>query len=147
MSDFMYQLQVTEKQLRLIRDAMELMSRIGMGQLGEIYHEVLLIRPAKRPGFMPDYEKLHTLLQIMQKELYGFQTGTASWGIHSPEIHDDYRMAWELYQVTRQILAEDRWNSTPEDQRDMLSKCSVEFDDPVLCNSQKQPLPKVEHVK
>ena len=142
-----YTLTVTEKQLQTINNALELFIRVGLGQLQEIYYQVVLRHIVARPGHEPDYEKIHKMLDVLAMELFGFETLGASWGMYSSELPNEFRRAYDIQQVVRNRLAVDRWEAKTEEQRtaDRIGKWSVDFDPPHKTSTEDEMMPKIEH--
>ena len=104
-------LTLTDKQAQVVSEALELFSRLGMGQydrLRDRIHNSLwgeadeqLFKTAEdalRRLSLPDFMSRHP---------------GSSWGIRSPEISDAYRIAYDMHQVVRNKL----FMSLPEGER------------------------------
>jgi hypothetical protein len=107
-------LKVSEEQLRLIQRALDLYSRIGIGQFDVIKDhptfERHLHREFKDENGKTDYSRYHsvrdavdmTLVQprnmLYNDNLIG---RNGSWGIHNPNVDDSCRDAYDLIQVIR----------------------------------------------
>jgi len=90
-------LRLTEKQATVITTALDLYSRVLMGQVENV-EEVLRWTYPKL-----SMEKLQTarlLLNSVKEVLWGFPAN-ANHGIHNPEVHDKARQAYDLLQVVR----------------------------------------------
>ena len=143
-----YKLEINEKQARILRDAIDLYSRIGIGQFGEIWWVWLMNGmdncKCGRDTFDPIMEQL-------KKKLTGFHFG-ASFGIHSADVNDVFRQAYDLKQVIRNRLAWDRHDEKhgkvdPDNHnRGEHNTWSVDFDPPRLTAVEHSPLAKIEKV-
>jgi len=107
-------LTVTDKQLRLIQQALDFYSRIGIGQLDEIKdHPTFakyLAEQVKDVDGKVDYERYHL---IREQADNAFTQGrnmlwndftrdrNGSWGIHNPNVDESCMVAYDLIQVIR----------------------------------------------
>lgn len=98
-----YLLLLTEAQVESISCALEFYERAGgMGQLGEV------LDPWRRRCRPANIEPARRALDEAQNLLTGLPFG-ASFGICSPEVPDEFRVAYDLHQVLRHRLAWDRY--------------------------------------
>jgi len=123
-----YNIVVDEQQARILVAALDLYSRIGIGQLTEVVR--VYNYEWKTPIPMVD-----RLVEVMNeaKRVIGFGPG-GSYGIHSPDVHDVFRRAFDIQCVIRHRLAFDR---TPE------GGFGVDFDTPRQIG--ELPLPTISH--
>ena len=105
MTEERYELSISEKQARVMVDALDLFSRIGIGQLREVLRHPQYERVILRDN--ESYKYCERLLDQIKKLLTGFGP-SASYGIACPEVHDDSNIAYDLLQVIRHRLAWDR---------------------------------------
>lgn len=127
--DFPYQLSLTEKQAQVIINALDLYSRIGMGQLEEIAH-ILRSSPNANPDKILAVEALaREAADCWMGHVGGYN------GISSDKVHDVFRIAWDLQQVIRYRLA---WDRHPE------GGIQVVFDEPL--KSSKEPFAVIKKV-
>lgn len=103
-----YQLTLTEGQAQVLSDALDIYSRLHMGQLDSL-QEILACYSKTRPGMAPFHEIRQTL-QDIEPMITGL-SNHAYYGIHSPELKDTARVAWDLHRVLRHRLA---WDRNPE---------------------------------
>ena len=124
-----YNIVVDEQQARILVAALDLYSRIGIGQLTEV------VRVYNYEWKMP-VPMVDRLVDVMNeaKRVIGFGPG-GSYGIHSPDVHDVFRRAFDIRCVVRHRLAFDR---TPE------GGFGVDFDTPRQIG--ELPLPTISHV-
>ena len=95
-------LKLTEKQAEVVVAALDLYSRILIGQTEEVERVYRWL-----PGDRLSLKKLQTakhLLDDVKHVLWGFLPGS-SYGIHHPDVHDDARKAFDLQQVIRNTIA------------------------------------------
>ena len=134
-----YRLVINREQAGTIRRALDMWSRIGMGQLAEILeHPDLQSRMwsgSERP------EKLRAALDSLKHDIFGLDAG-AYHAIHSKLVHDDNRIAWDLLQVLRHRMAWDYAGNPPV--RDWATMLAVDFDPP--SRSSRLPLATIHHV-
>ncbi len=114
-----YQLWITEKQAQVLVNALDLYSRIGMGQFSEITH-VLRMNALGNPSGQAD--ALAKVDELTRKASSYWMGGSGDYyGIASEKINDIFRVAWDLQQVIRYRLA---WDRKPE------GGIQVHFDEP-----------------
>jgi hypothetical protein len=115
-------LTVTENQLRLIQNALDLYTRIGIGQFERIKEhptfEVHLHNEFKNEEGKTDYVKLHSVRDEVdeiftqaKRLLYNQSSAVKNggWGIHNPNVDDSCRDAFDLVQVIRHEF----WKNNP----------------------------------
>jgi hypothetical protein len=98
-----YNLSLTKKQAQVIEKALEIMTRMGIGQIDSAVDLCYLFN-------MKDPKKVRSLCNELKKELTGFESNT-SWGIHNKEVSDDYRIAFDI----RQVIQHQIFNDEPKD--------------------------------
>lgn len=124
-----YRLAVGEKQADLIVRALDFYERVGgLGQL-EVVTEPWIFRCGA-----DKLEDARRALAQAKFHLTGFGYG-ASYGIYSPEVPDEHRVAYDLQQVIRHRLA---WDRTP------LGGMGVWFDRPH--QTSQVPLADIEQI-
>ena len=123
-----YTLTVTDKQALVIMDAVELLARVHMGQMESVVSEVASPTQAADARDCADALKL---------AIYPELSPTAYYGIVSPELRKEARIAWDIFQVVRQRLALDALEPGERPNR-ML----VIYDDPL--HASKEPLARME---
>ena len=101
-SEKSYKLTLTRMQASIIQAALDLYFRIGMGQIDEI--AIHLRMRAWKPGY--DENKYCAAVKAIEAAkilLFNFppHANGASHSIYSTEIHDDYRIAWDVMRVIR----------------------------------------------
>lgn len=126
-------LTVTEQQLRLIQQALDFYSRVGIGQLDEIKdHPTFakyLSQQVKDVDGKTDYTLYHTIREQADNAFTqgrnmlwnDFTIGrNGSWGIHNPNVDESCRVAYDLIQVIRHEF----WKADP-DRSDITVNSSV----------------------
>jgi hypothetical protein len=146
MSD--YTLTLTQRQLETLMEALDVYSRLGIGQWRGAF-ECLPLRQ-KESGF--DWSDWQGFLDTVGRELsqftkHGVDGHRSSLGIYGSETPETAQIAWDLYQVVRHRLS---WEwavkqgkvpslDSPRDWREMIG---VNYDEPMLVSS--QPLAKLD---
>jgi len=125
----MYTLTLSKEQIRVINHALEIMVRMGLGQIHTAVDLCYLFQTK-------DPKKVKNLCDELQKELTGLESGT-SWGIHNKEISEDYRIACDIEQVIRHQL----YNDLPEDTKQKLRYTVSAY--PAHKTSSTEKLPKI----
>jgi hypothetical protein len=130
-----YHLSLTERQARVITEALDLFSRIGMGQLEEIAHILgSYTKPSESSSLLPErLEEVKRLAREASNVWTGNHFGCR--GISSEEIGDTFRVAWDLHQVIRHRLA---WDRNPK------GGLQVSFDTPMKYS--QEPLAIIKKV-
>lgn len=121
-----YTLTVTEDQARIIHDALDLYTRIGIGQFEnvlEVYDRGCRLKPEQRHAIR---ESL-----LCAKTAAGHPRN-GSWGIHHVKVADRFRSAYDIQQVVRHQIA---WDHNPK------GGIQVQFDRPQQTSD--SPLPTI----
>jgi len=103
MTDKTYTITVTEKQAMVIKKAMEIYARLGMGQFRDALDELPLqpIGPML-DGWFKAKERIGDIIkQYTIDKVDGWQS---SLGITSDKVDEDAKIAWDICQVLRQML-------------------------------------------
>ena len=116
-------LKVSEEQLRLIQQALDFYSRVGIGQFNAIKDhptfEAHLHNEFKDENGKTDYGHYHSvrdevdsILHVARNVLYNDSSigKNGSWGIHNPKVDDSCRDAYDLIQVIRHEF----WKQNPD---------------------------------
>lgn len=125
----MYNLQVNEEQLAMIQKALDLYSRLGIGQVEE------LANPFTSPYPIVS-EKGKEILKEFKKEVFPELDSGAYYSIFSKEAPENAKIGYDLIQVIRNFLAYER---KPE------GGITVDFDTPM--QTSEQPLSKIERIE
>lgn len=126
--DKRYTIEVSEKQLRVLISSTEIMSRIGLGQFWIILDHICS-KPFHRYG--SHFTEVRERLVQMAADLLNAPKH-ASFGIHSPQVHERHRIAWDLHRVFRHRAS---WDRHPE------GGIGVCFDEPY--GTSDEPLAKI----
>lgn len=126
-----YTLAITEEQARVLVNACDFFSRIGIGQLDRVLDEFRFSKDVS-PEKLDEARKFIDHAKFL---LTGFPPN-ASHGIRSPQVKDIYRVAYDLQQVIRHRLA---WDAKPE------GGIGVHFDEP--WRSSNEPLATITEKK
>ena len=136
-NDRPYHLYLTERQAQILTEALDLFSRIGMGQFGEIGY-ILSVYQNKNTS-EDSYTKINKIDEIrrLAREAANIWMGSSGsyHGITSDNISDVFRVAWDLQQVIRHRLA---WDRSPS------GGLQVNFDTPL--RSSQEPLAIIKKV-
>ena len=138
----MYKLEVDEEQLRLIQEALDLHSRIILGQFEEVgrmatMYNINMLGDSHTIN-KNEYEKHHLFTDKLRslKPLLGFHENS-SYGIFNKEIHEHSRHAYDIIQVIRKHLAEKYYKEGD-------SRMGIHFDMPTKTSNKE--LPKIEEI-
>jgi hypothetical protein len=120
-----YHLGLNADHARVIAAALDMYTRIGLGQLETILeHPGVFARLGGGTTARPDAEYL---IGQLKARLFGFAPN-ANHGIRNPAVVDVARQAYDIRCVIRHRLAWDRAGNPPE--RDWSTMLGVDFDDP-----------------
>jgi hypothetical protein len=140
MSDPEYNLTLNADQARVIQMALELYSRVGAGQLGFLMEHPEIQKRTRAARL--SVTELQVAIDGIKGAIYADMAPGQYYGIHSRELLDDTRSAWDLQQVIRHRMAWDQAGN-PE-KRDFNTMFQVFFDDPMAAS--KQPLARIAKV-
>jgi hypothetical protein len=101
-----FNLELTEDQMQVIKEGMELMVRLGLGQV-EYVHEVLWKMHQKKMGDGSMFGFRNESLMQYKQDMVGFDNG-GSYGIGNAEVHVKAHRAYDVEQVVRKALADYR---------------------------------------
>lgn len=136
-----YLLKLTRAQAQTLVNACDLYSRIGIGQFEEIdqlarmgmlnhRNDPATGAPAREAEW-GRLEQAREALNAAKRHITGMESN-ASYGIHNPLVHKDFKVAWDLQQVVRHRLAWDtRGNPARRDWTGVNSMMGVTYDDPM----------------
>jgi hypothetical protein len=124
-----YNLTLSEEQSKLLTKALDLYSRIGIGQFEEI------LRVYDPLGSVVPLEARDAARRLLDsvKAVYG-HPANGSHGIHNEQVRDEFRAAYDIQQVVRHQLAMDQ----SPDKRGW----TVDFDEPRQIS--QLPLPSIK---
>lgn len=125
-----YQITISEKQAGIIQTALELYSRIHMGQFDVIVDQLLGYRKIRELSWEA-IQELRDGMRALEPVFTGLSPH-AYYGIHSDMVSDNARVAWDLQQVVRNRLA---WDNDPapdvKDRWKDSRRFGVQYDDPM----------------
>jgi hypothetical protein len=124
-----YELVLNKQQAIVISKALELLSRIHMGQFSEIRN--LFIKSI-------NMQEALEIEKIIKEKIYPNLGGTGHYGITSKEINEDARVAWDIQQEIRYKIS---WNENPNENPN--GGFGVNFDEP-LWTSKSEHRPKLK---
>lgn len=104
-----YKLEVSEKQLEVLSEALDLYSRIFIGQLEEIEYKTRSGEfKYKDPSHMStNYEKIYSLIGELKYEIFSLDRH-ASYSICSDKANEKAKISNDIHNVIRHKLYKDR---------------------------------------
>lgn len=105
-----YQITATQSQLELIQKALDMYSRIGMGQVGTAvtdHPDVIKRIFSHRPGHVSLFDVSSAVDAIMKHWVFEELSQNGYLGIHSYKIDNSNRDAYDMIQVIRSKIARD----------------------------------------
>lgn len=134
-----YNLELTEEQLILIHNSLDLYSRVHLGQFEEVakvatMYDINMLGDSntKCKNSIPEHHAFEDLIRNSKVKLGFHRDG--SYGIFSPEVHEDARNSYDILQVIRHYLANKNYKEGD-------SRMGVSFDEPM--HSGEYPLPTI----
>jgi hypothetical protein len=103
MTEKLYNLQVTEKQLQVISTACELLSRIQGGQVREVFDHLPLRKDMDWGVYHEIQDELTKRMPQILKD--GIDGWSSSFGVGHPDLPESHDISWDLYQVIRYELS------------------------------------------
>ena len=120
---------LTPEQARVVRDAVDLVERLYLGQLDELLH--FYRDHLHRPGEVTGFRRLRIkeLLETVKLEVFPELDGGPghSYGVGSPQLPKDAKRLYEIYKVLDHAL----WLTHPEKDRQQWCRAA---DDPYMLN-------------
>ena len=129
-----YALYLNEEQAKVVLQALDLFSRIHMGQVEEVDAIIRLYGINQKTK---DLDGMKNAMAMFKKAAFPELSSTSYHGINSSDIDDNARVAWDIQQVLRNVIA---WHKTPQ------GGMTVDFDVPMR-SSEKQHLPEADVIK
>ena len=105
-SERRYKLEISESQANVLVSALDLFSRIGLGQI----EEVEKVAGNYNSSGTYDHNRVERLLHEVKLEMLGMAPHH-SYGIMCPQVHEDFRIAWDIQQVVRDKISHREWFS------------------------------------
>jgi hypothetical protein len=111
MSEKMFQMMFNERQARTLMRALDLYSRIGIGQFEELIH---LFRWQFDPRLKDKLDQIEMSEQRLNeiKTLLFDLHPNSSFGIFNKDVPDEFRVAWDLQKVIRHQIWKESENPT-----------------------------------
>lgn len=104
--EVMYTITLAKRQAQIVSRACEVLSRLGIGQWREILDHLPLNDKLDYEQYHANVHEIGWLLSgHMKHQVDGWHS---SLGIHSQDVRDESRVAWDLCQVIRHRLSWDR---------------------------------------
>jgi hypothetical protein len=122
------EIEINEEQAKIIINALDFYSRIGIGQFIEIVLAFSWWQCDEQ--WFNHRNEVERLIYDAQFNLTGMPFN-ASYGIFSPEVHENAKIAWDIQQVIRYRLA---WDRNPK------GGMTVDFDDPMRSSTKDFPI-------
>lgn len=130
----MYNLKITENQAYALSRACEILARLGIGQFRDALEEI------PREKMVPEgwHEDMHEIGRILSRHTKRCVDGwKSSLSIHSEDVSETSKIAWDLYQVVRHQLAWDKAIKngavkSMSSQRDWSRMMGVMYDEPIV---------------
>jgi hypothetical protein len=146
MTEKLYNLQVTEKQLQVISTACELLSRIQGGQVREVFEHLPLRKDMDWGVYHEIQDELTKRMPGILKD--GIDGWSSSFGVGNQELPESHDISWDLYQVIRYELstqkAIDDGLIQKRGERKFPEMMTVKYDSPMHWGN--CPLAKVERI-
>ena len=147
MTEKLYNLQVTEKQLQVISTACELLSRIQGGQVREVFDHLPLRKDMDWGVYHEVKDELTKRMPEILKD--GIDGYSSSFGVGHPELPESHDISWDLYQTARhqlswELAVDKGWVEDFDSPRDWSNMIGVSFDKPF--NWSAEPLAKIERI-
>lgn len=109
MSEKRYTLEITETQLRLLVEALEVATRLLMGQFSYLRSFFLYLWPRKSELPVNGWEELETLLASLKAMFFPNEPYNGGPGIRSDKLPNRVRILYDLLQVVSQ--SSKKWGS------------------------------------
>ena len=131
-----WNLKLNDKQASVVSRALDIYSRLLMGQIDNVLHEF--------PNL--SYDERRHLHKIVRQYVFSELDESAYYGICSEQTDEKAKVAWDVQQVIRQALSWDSLGKDPKkDRRDWNEMMGVSFDDPFVTSL--EPLAEIEKVE
>ena len=147
MTEKLYNLQITEKQLQVISTACELLSRIQGGQVLEAFEHLPLRKDMDWGVYHEIKDELTKRMpEILKDEIDGWGS---SFGVGHPELPESKDIAIDLYQTIRHKISWERAVEkgiveSEDSPRKFMEMMGVSYDKPF--NWSAEPLAKIERI-
>lgn len=148
MGDNKYTLEVTKAQAQAISTACEILARAGIGQ----WRDAIDALPLKITNYDNWHDDLAFIGKLLARHMKGNIDGISSgFSIHSDEVKEEARTAWDIYQVVRHriswddAIADGLVDSDDQQARKWPEMMQVFYDEPLRLS--EEPLVKITKMK
>jgi hypothetical protein len=126
-----YTLELSQEHIQPLLQALDTFTRLKMGQFSTVFE----VFPELS---YDDRDAIHRAIrQVIFKDMH--------LGVFSPELSQDAKVAFDIYQVVRNARAWDNMGKDPNrDDRDLRQMWSVDYDPPMKCSGLEMPKMRVE---
>lgn len=131
-----YLLKISKHQAEVISLALDVLSRIGLGQFDIAISDAMKERFWGMEGKDFNRDEVQHHFNELKRILTGHPPN-GSYGISNEEVNDKYRVAYDIHQVIRNRLA---WDEKPEG-----DPIKISFQDPMQWS--KEHLPTIQNLK
>jgi hypothetical protein len=131
-----------EAQARLLTEALDFYSRIGIGQLEELVNSFRWLCDPRLKDKHHELEVARRMIDSIKLLLFNMPAN-ASYGIYHQEVPECYRAAWDIQKVIKHQLWLDR---QAEEGEDSISRYCVDADEPRQ-SAKDQPLATIRKVE
>jgi len=129
--DFKISMEINQNQARVIKDALELYSRLQMGQIKEID---LFFRLRSKERMDYDRNMMDHLLETIKRMYFPDLSSNGFYGIFGDKTPEEAKIAWDLIQNMRYTIS---WKIHPE------GGMGVNFDSPLKSSNEEFPTVKI----
>lgn len=143
-----YTITLTEKQLRAISDATDLLQRVQLGQWREAVDNLPI--DYKTVNWDEFHQDMNEIAKILSKHMVDGINGTnSSLGVGNEKLPESNSILYEIHRVIRHKLSwekavEEGIVESEESPRNWSKMMTVNFDEPMKYSN--QPLPKIERI-
>jgi hypothetical protein len=134
-----YQLTLSPEQANVLVKALDLYSRVLMGQLEEVVNIIPHSGKAYEHATGEDRQTARELIRQVKDYLFKLSAGSFH-GIHSDDIGESPKVAWDLLQVIRHHLS---WDEAGWPQERTIDMLTTNFDEPMR-SSETEPLATIK---
>jgi hypothetical protein len=129
-----YTIELSQEHIQPLLQALDTFTRLKMGQFNTVFE----VFPELS---WDDKELIHRLIrQVIFKDMHL----NASLGVFSPELSQDAKISFDIYQVIRHARAWDNMGKDPDrDNRNLRQMWSVDYDPPMKCSGLEMPRMRV----
>ena len=134
-----YKVTLTKEQIEILLPAIDLASRLHLGQIAEVANYCNHRTNLRKTDFYEGREALNNFKRLVMPPDFG---DVISYGIYNTDVSDEARALYDIFQVLRNKLA---WDTLP-DGATSSETIYVQFDTPTKCSDEME-LPVIEKVE